>query len=577
MAGSVMVDQTGQGLEIRAISDGNVMATVPGTPTWWQLATDGSYLVTGNTTALTVYSTSSTTPSVMASSSGNYSTAIAYSAPGQVQVAMGPAGANVIQTVSVTTGSSTVSPVFLGTFSTWFQDGGHFLTTVSTTLRTYSSSGVQQDVNTVTSFAYLGGEGNWFWTSGATASGGSGLAIYQVGASSPTLTVPVTGTVVPSGTTIGILSSGAGQVSVVDLSGSTPVVSAAQSVPTINLSTYAATSPSAWVIGNSGGVILDGTSLSGQPRYLSLGGVWSIAGGTSYVSVAVESGSIFIFNPTTNAQIGTISLMASQLSASTDGTVLAAVYDFLDGGIEPDRNLNVYSLPSGSLINSFPYTYSSPLLTDMTLSGSGTILGLTFYDNSSGCGGEVIAVTGGAAIWCSPGALEGMTLSPDGTEEAALSTNFSTLYDNQWNPTTTTLILQNGTPTASISAAAVGWLDDGHLLANTYTGELVNVQYSGAALYAPAGTLLSSAPVPELHSIQPLTNGAFYAANQNIILSLPQGQVSWASANSTSGLGAASGSEVFFLSGTLVLAQPAATGAAAAAASHRPRLSRSQP
>jgi hypothetical protein len=581
MVGNVMVDATPQGLELRATSDGHVMATVPGTPMWWQLAADGSYLVTGNTSGLTVYSTGSSVGSTLSSRSGDYSTAIAYAAPGQVQVALGPAGSNVIETVAVATGSSVVGPAFLGTFNTWFQDGGRFLTTLGTVVRTYSSAGAQQDITQLPLSSLfgvtLGGQGGWFWTVSGT--NGGALSIYQVGASqSPVLTggPGAGGLVIPSGPTLGLLPLGTGQVTVVDLSGSTPRVGAAQSVPIVSLTAYAATSASAWVTGNQYGVLVDGASPPGQPRYLSHGEAWSIAGGTSYVSVATASGSIFTFDPVTNAQIGTIPFSSSQLSASLDGTVLAALTDENHNQTNPSLNLNVYSLPSGSLIHSFSYTLSypetTPRPTNMLLSGSGTLVGQTFYDAFGGCAAEVISITGGTPVLCSTAFDQQVEMSPDGSEESLYTVNLGGF----WSPNTT--IYHNGTLTGAVSGAGIGWLDDGRLLVNSYVNTKVGSQYTGAGIYDPTGALLASAPVPELKSFQLLTGDTVYSPDRNIILSLTQGQTSWASANTASGPGAAAGSEVVFVSGSLLLAQPALTGAASTPAStHGHRLSRRQP
>jgi hypothetical protein len=559
---------------------------------WWQLAVDGSYLVTGDTTGLTVYDTASAGARKLASRSGDYSKAVAYAAPGQVQVAAGPAGANVIETVAVATGSSTVGPAFLGNFSSWFLDGGRFLTTQGTTVRTYSSAGVQQDISQLPTVAGLTGRGGWFWTKDSLY--GGVLSVYQVGASqSPVLTqnVGLDGQAIASGPTIGLVASGAGQLSVVDLSGSTPSLSAVLPVPTAYLSAYAATSATAWVTGNANGVIFDGASPPGQPRYLSLGEAWSIAGGTSYVSVATASGSILTFDPATNAQLGTISFLASQLSASRDGTVLAAAADENDAQYETDRSLHIYSLPSGSLIHSFSYAYlGPPVLTAMSLSASGTVTAQTFADASGGCGSEVIATTGGTPVWCSPTVQQQLMLSPDGTEQSSQSNPTPyPLRTNLWDANTTTSIFHNGMVTGAVSGAAVGWVDGSRLLVNTYVPvKPSGNKYTGAGLYDPTGRLLASAPIPELHSIQPLTGDTVYSPDKNIILSLTQGQLSWASANPASatdaaavarrsGTGAAAGSEVVFVSGTLILAQPAVTGAAAAAAIQRQRLSRRYP
>jgi hypothetical protein len=573
MAGNAMVDVAPQGLEIRAASDGHLISVVPGSPAWWQLAADGSYLVTADATGLTVYDTASAGAQKLTSRSGDYSKAIAYPAPGQVQVAAGPAGANVIETVAVATGTSTVGPAFLGNFSAWFQDGGHFLTAQGTAVRTYSSAGVQQDITQLNLPGSLGGYGNWFWFDSS---------VYQVGASSsPVLTMP-SGIPVPSGSTIGVVTpEGTGQVTVVDLSGSRPLMITGPSVPISYLSAFAAASASSWVTGNQAGVIFDGASPPGQPRYLSLGEAMSIAGGTSFASVATASGSIFTFDPATNAQVGKISFLATQLFASGDGTVLAATAD-------PNANpydVNVYSLPSGSLIHSFSYSSPFPSATlalpsDISLSGSGTVIAQSFMNPTySGCSSEVIATTGGTPVWCSPTVQTQLRLSPDGTKQSSLSGGSLALaITNIW---------ANGTLTGAVSGAAVGWVDNSRLLANTYVANhnLDNV-YTGAGLYDPTGKLLVSTPVPELQSIQPLTGDTVYSSDRNIILSLTQGQTFWASANTatrlntttslntTFGAGAAAGSEVFFVSGTQLVAQPAVTTAPAAQGL---RLSRRRP
>ena len=57
LAGEVAVVQTSSGINVLSASDGSAISTIPAAA-WWMLATDGSYLCTGSTTGLTVYSTS---------------------------------------------------------------------------------------------------------------------------------------------------------------------------------------------------------------------------------------------------------------------------------------------------------------------------------------------------------------------------------------------------------------------------------------------------------------------------------------------------------------------------------------
>jgi Putative Ig domain len=98
MAGSTAVMQTSTGLEVRSASDGTVLSEITAAPAWWMLAADGSYVAAGSTTGLTLWSPSGT---LLFTMTGDYSKALAYAAPGQIQVALGPAGTNVIQTIAV--------------------------------------------------------------------------------------------------------------------------------------------------------------------------------------------------------------------------------------------------------------------------------------------------------------------------------------------------------------------------------------------------------------------------------------------------------------------------------------------
>jgi hypothetical protein len=151
-------------LEVRSADDGHLLSniplnTTPGQAYWWQLATDGSYITLGTASGLKVFSPSGQT---LVSRSGDYSHVVPFAAPGLVQIAKGPAGANVVEMISVPSGTSTLSPPFQGIFSSWFLDGSRFLTNAGTTFWVYSSVGVQQDMATLPSSSATG-QGNWFW------------------------------------------------------------------------------------------------------------------------------------------------------------------------------------------------------------------------------------------------------------------------------------------------------------------------------------------------------------------------------------------------------------------------------
>jgi hypothetical protein len=377
-----------------------------------------------------------------------------------------------------------------------------------------------------------------------------------------TTSAGLSGVAIPSGSTIGVLQSDSKQISIVDLSGATPVVTPPQPIPIASLTAYAAESATVWVAANMNGVILDGTSLSGQPRYLTPGEAWSIAGGTAYVSVSTASGGIYTFDTSTHAAAGTINFSSPLLSASADGTLLAAV-----GGDIPlaaDGTLNIYSLPSGNLLHSFP---SAPpqIVTSLSLSGSGTAVAQTFLNSTTPClGGEVIAVDTGTQLWCGSGNV--LRLSPDGSLLAATSGTLGNY---------STSIYRNGTLVGAAPGRAVGWVDNGRLLVNGYVQQKYSEQYTGTSLYDPRGTLLTASPLPELQAIQSVDADTVYSAGQNAMYSISQGQPTWVSANAASGVGAVAGPEVVFAAGRLVLAQISPAGAgvaptgAAALLSHR--------
>ena len=381
-----------------------------------------------------------------------------------------------IETIPVATGTPTASAPFQGQFYGWFADGARFLTTLGTTVYIYSSAGVQQDSKTLSAFNLLGGaQGPWFWT---WSDGGSAtLNIYQVGASAAPAFSGIFSepTIVASGPTLGVFpGNGNNQLAVIDLSGPVPV--SASYTPfndfDTGLSAYAATSAAAWVVGDNQGVVFDGASIGGPPRFFALGPAQSIAGGTGYFSVATASSQIYKFNSSTAAPVGTINLSSSILSMSSDGTVLAAWSEN-----PPDSSVNIYSLPAATLINSFPYG-SINGVREISLSGSGTVLA-QLPSNTSGCDAAAVAVTGGAPIWCdTTGTVNNVQLSPDGTLVAASTEPYSA-------PNPITSIYKNGVLTTSVPAWVLGWLDNAQFLASNYQEEAAppTTPYTSATSY----------------------------------------------------------------------------------------------
>ncbi len=545
MAGQVFAIGLPAGLEVHSTADGHLLSTIAiaaeGTGNaWWQLASDGSYVCAGSQAGLFVWTP---TGQLLVSRAGDYSAAQSFAAPGDVQVALGAAGQSVVETVSTTDGTSSVSPPFSGEFHSWFLDGEQFITNLSNTVWIYSKAGVQQTVVQFAAIDGLAGERNWLWT--YSDLGGS-LAIYSVGSATPVVVygIGILAKVIPSGTTIGVLSYGAGAASVIDLSGQNPSKTD-YTLPIAYATAYGATSSSQWIAGNTHGVILDGASLSTEPRYFGFGAAWSIAGATGRVAVATASGTILYFDPAVTTPEGSIGFSSGKAELSSDGTILAASASAMDYQYETDRTLNVFSLPSGSLIGSFPYTFDvTQDLFDFTLSESGTTLGQVLGTTSNQVR-QVTAISGGPVIWSDMGPEDPIRLSPDGTGIAV--SNSSPSQDVVTN------IFRNGILVTAVPGFSVGWIDDDRILVDKYLQGQYSILYNGCAIYDATGVQLATPPLPELHSIQTVTPDSVYSPDVNAILSLTNGQATWTSPYGANGVGAVSGPYVVFEYGSRVL------------------------
>jgi hypothetical protein len=566
LAGPTIIIGTPSGFDVRSSATGQLVASVAASVPSWHLASDGSYVCAGTSAGLMAWSPSG---QLLFSRSGDYSSAAVAAVPGAILVALGPAGQNVVETVSVMTGASAVGPPFSGQFSSWFADGSRFLTTnnVTNMLWVYSSASVQQDARSLPALDNLAGTGNWFWTLGTL---NNTLNIYAVGASATPAASYVLGIdspITPSGDTLGANSPVSGQFSVIDLSGAVPS-KVDYAVPVPYIRAYAALSSSQWMVGNFNGVLLDGSALPGTVRYFGHGRALSIAGGTGSYAIATAIGEILYFDSATNAAEGKINFLSSNLAFSSDGTVLAAEADITAAQFEPDRTLNIYSLPSGTLLNSFAYTVTSdPSLQLMTLSGSGTVLGEVLVNDSASSTGilsQAVSVNGGTPSWSSEARIiQPVLLSPDGTLVAVSNEPPET----GGGISTSTNIYKNGVLSTSLSGWAVGWIDNGRLLVNSYDPDNAgDGEYIGANIYSPSGNLIASPSVPELLSFQTVdaqatTPNLLYSPNLNSIISVSSGATTWTSGSPAGGgpqvfEGAVAADQIVFQSGNLVLAEP---------------------
>jgi hypothetical protein len=573
MSGGTIAIGIPGGIQVRSSSDGHVLSVIvsPGFHAdqngvlsdndSWQLASDGSYISVEGQSGLFVY-----TPGglLLFSRTGDYHDSLNsnlhpsfFAAPGQVQVADGPAGDSNIEFISVPSGVSTLSVPYDGEsqfFEGWFTDGGGFFTTTDAqpyVVSVYSSSVVQLGTVPGGFSGSFGGAGKWVWTYGANY-----LSIYPAGSAAPAVTLSNVDRVFSSGT---ILAASSSAFSVIDLSGTTLSKTDYTIPPPINnassptLIPFAAASNTEWVIAFSfQGVILDGASLlSGNPRFFGNGLPLSISGGTGRVAVSTGSGKTFYFDPADSTPQGAIDLTGNDVQLSSDGSALAAS--------SQDRSLlYIYSLPSGTVSDAFSYPASSVDggLLNFTLSSSGrTLAQVVFPIGGSSSQLEITPVSGSPIIWSgtSPGYAGNILLSPDGTLAAInQSTDGQVPY-----PVQTVTIYQNGQQTATLSGVAIGWIDNGRLLVNSYglvPPVVMRLSYTGCAIYSPTGTVLASPTLPELLSIQPVTSDTVYAPGQNAIYSLTTGQTTWTNPYSAGTGGAIAGPYVVFESEGRVIA-----------------------
>lgn len=583
IVGTTAVLATATGLEVRSTTDGHVLGTIAASGTWWRLATDGSYITAGSTTGLSAWSISG---QLLFSHAGDYSKAPPFAGPGLVSVGDGPAGANVIETIAVPSGTSSVGPQFNGTFSSWFADSASFITVAGSTDLIYSSAGVQQGAVTSMNELIGGtpvGLGNWVWSLNPLQ---GSINVYPAtgttAGTAPTVnfTFNWSARTFVSGQTIGVLSLGSNTMSMIDFSGTIPVRTDYTSSVYLGFGSslefgtpYAVVSPSQWLLGTEYGLLVDGASLGTTPRLFGSGAGWSIAAGTGHFAVATASGNIFCYNSATLALEGQIPYFASKVALSADGTLLVA-----DGAGQKfgQDDMVVYSLTGGA--PSLLYTWSYTNITgprDVQLSASGTVLvQVTSAFPAVGYDMEASAPTGGSQIFSTPVDFVSVParISPDGTLIA-----YSNVVAGVGNPPSTipgSTLLQNGTLVTAFSGLVSGWLDNSRLVVNNYTHDAGNnIVYSGCTLYGPNGLSTGGAcalpnavyefqPVPlPPDEVLPAVNDRIYVPATNQILSVSTGSVVWASGDpdtwalSDQPVSGVTGSRVIFVSGIDVVAQ----------------------
>jgi hypothetical protein len=280
LEGSVFAVLDSGQVQVRYTKDASLATTiVPGADKVFGLASDGSYVWGTSTTDLSVWSN---TGSLIGTRAGDYSLAKIFASPNVLNVALGPAGANVIEYVQANGGASTTSSSFSGSFHSWFLDGGSFISTVGgTNIFAYKTNATLEQLLAVTEIGQVFGQG--LYLSNFTCCLPYLLDIYQVGGNGQPVAsynLGVSDTVRPSADRIGLLTYGAPSIRIVHVdSQQQQVTDQSFSPPYPYQSAFAYDPAGYWSVGNEyGSVYYDGTVQSpGQTGQLGCGQVLGMA------------------------------------------------------------------------------------------------------------------------------------------------------------------------------------------------------------------------------------------------------------------------------------------------------------
>jgi hypothetical protein len=522
LAGSTLLVSGTDAFETRASSTGATLATVslPRTSYPPKLASDGSYVWGPTDAGLSVWSVTGT---LLLTHPGNYGAAKVFAAPGELRVARGPAGANVIETISVPGGEATVSAPFSGDFDGWFVDGARFLTTLGDVVWIYSRTGAPEGMFTQPSVGVFG-QGEFVWTRY------TGFTAYAVdGHGEVVASYPLTGAASTAGTNVAFLSGSS--LTVIDLSGAT-ASRLDYVLPFSDASSFAvAPSGPEWAVGTPDGLVLAGGD--GPPR--SCRGIEppaSMAGGGDRLAISTGS-RITTYDAVTGNAETTLPLAAAKVQLTNDGTLLAA---------GSAAGLELYSMPAASKVRAWPASAA------FALGASGnTMVTLT------GSGWEVFALAGESPIWSYADATGSIpAASPDGTRIVV-----STGYSGRPAASSVTKIFDGATLVTAVPGWATGWIDDARLLVTEWSYSRMGAPFlTRTVLYDRTGAAVATPPLPRIDRFQVVAPDLIYSPSSNAIYSVTSGSAVWTSAVPPSWAGAVAGGRVYYIWNNRVVSEP---------------------
>jgi hypothetical protein len=549
LAGGTIATQQPQQAEIRSVGDGSLLGTIPaGTYTTFGLTADGSYVWGVSSTALTVWSASGVQ---RMTHSGNYSAACTsrgsiddgapcrgiFAAPTEIRVANGPAGSSVIEEVSPSDGTATTSPAFSGTFERWFADGASFVTTIGSNVFVYSQAAQKlqlfnisphPNTNTIGTF---GGVGSYLWNYQGGAIGYP-VDIYKVGGNGQSIAQypgNFSNPPVASGEYLGILDYGSPSATLIHL-GPQQITDQKVMLPFPYLGAFAGDANGLWVMGNWAGALhYNGTTMSpSQAGPLGCGQASALGGSASgTAAAATAAGDLFVVDVPSGVFQRDLGFAAGRLQLSSDGKTLAASASADQALSTLPTALNVFDVPTGAAKYTFsfhPQTTSQPQLFGFTMSLGATLLARTIGSYGTVYSGawaynELITDLSGntTVIMDNEGATQpNALLSPNG--------KFVAIADNG-RPGSSRLYA-NGSLVNAIPGVAVGWVDDGHLLVQTFVHCNCSFNFwnfAGMKMYDNQGNLLASSGLPAVTSFETISSSRIYSHDDGKIYDVMTG------------------------------------------------------
>lgn len=547
LAGNVLVARSLSGFRVYDAQTGALIAEIAepaGQAIHWDLAADGGYVINRTITEMRVWSTA--TGALLFTRSGNYAGSHVFAAAGEIRVAAGPAGDQVVEYISVPGNVSTSSAPFLGEFHSWSDEGSRFYTNAGNQVVVYSSAGAQLGQANLPTIEGLAGHEDFFWTYS-----GSQMTIYRVGAGNTPVGTFQVGEPTPVPYTDFVSSASGVTAVLIDLSGVTPTRTD-YPVPTLSTTVVAAGGGADWIVGDQTGVVW--RKPAGEPPVrFTRGRVSRITGGDTRFAIAFADGNIEYYDAGTQTLQGEFSAAtpAPGIQLSRDGSVLAVDESTIPAS--SDRPLKLYSLPSETLLAQWPANPGDPYVRGYSLSDDGT-----YIAQDLGAERRVVRIDG-SLTFSQTSIGSPSRLSPSGTRLAFPgATEANRLYDGG---RTLTSIYENTSLVGTVTGWGVDWVDEDRVLVNLYPRSRPTDPYGGyggAILVNIAGQLLTELTIPHMLSFQRLDANSVYSSFHNSIFSLTDGSVLWhdARGGGEEGLGAVAGDYVVYGADAFVRADP---------------------